>query len=130
MKLEHGKYYTMSNSKAVGPVRRVYPEIESPDKWAFYKDDAGDVYEIVGLSAESALCFVSVIEERAFPETPPPVPTDYSAFLADLAALSMKHGVVIAGCGCCGSPFLNQCDDSSGRYVTDKNGDNLEWRDD
>lgn len=31
----------------------------------------------------------------------------YEAFLADLGAISSKHGVVISGCGCCGSPFLN-----------------------
>jgi hypothetical protein len=119
----------MSNGMAVGPVRRAYPEVERPAQWVFHKDDAGDVYEVVGLSKASALSFVSVIEERTFPAAQPPAPTDYSPFLTELAALTLKHGVVIAGCGCCGSPFLLDCDDSSGRYVVDKNGDDLEWRD-
>lgn len=130
MKLEHGKYYTMSNGMAVGPVRRAYPEVEQPDAWAFRKDDAGDVYEVVGLSRASALSFVSVIEERTFPEPPPPIPIDFGPFLAELAALTMKYGFAIESCcRCCGSPFLDQCDVSSGRYVVDKNDDNLEWRD-
>jgi hypothetical protein len=27
-------------------------------------------------------------------------------FLAELSSLSRKYGIEIAGCGCCGSPFL------------------------
>jgi len=132
MKLEHGKYYMMSRGMAVGPVRRVYPEVEMPDKWAFYADDAGDVYEIVGLPTHLArdMSFVSVIEERKFPEPLPQGPTDYSAFLADLSALTMKHGVVIAGCGCCGSPYLHDGSAGDGHYVVDGEGENLEWKDD
>jgi hypothetical protein len=30
------------------------------------------------------------------------------AFLAELAALSRKHGIWISGCGCCGSPILTK----------------------
>jgi hypothetical protein len=130
MKLEHGKYYMMSNGKAVGPLRRVYPIVERPDKWAFYADDAGDVYEVVGLpvSSDHGMSFVSVIAGRKFPAPPPLPPTDYSAFLAELSALTMKYGVVVAGCGCCGSPYLY---DSNvlGRYIVDGSGDNLEWKD-
>ncbi|MEU0950483.1 hypothetical protein ABZ379_48870 [Streptomyces canus] len=29
-----------------------------------------------------------------------------AAFLAELSALTVKHGLAVAGCGCCGSPFL------------------------
>ncbi|MEU3785230.1 hypothetical protein [Streptomyces sp900129855] len=29
-------------------------------------------------------------------------------FLEDLAALTAKHGILIEGCGCCGSPFLER----------------------
>ncbi len=28
------------------------------------------------------------------------------AFLKDLDSLTAKHGILIGGCGCCGSPFL------------------------
>lgn len=28
------------------------------------------------------------------------------AFLADLAELSMKYGLAVGGCGCCGSPWI------------------------
>lgn len=28
-------------------------------------------------------------------------------FLADLGALAVKHGLVVSGCGCCGSPGLD-----------------------
>lgn len=31
---------------------------------------------------------------------------NYRAFLSDLKELTVKHGVVIGGCGCCGSPWL------------------------
>lgn len=131
MKLEHGKYYTMSNGMAVGPVRRVYPEVEQPDAWAFYKDDVGDVYEVVGLFASSPLSIVvSIIEERTFPEPLPPIPIDFGPFLAELSALTMKYGFAIESCcRCCGClPYLSD-GNVRGRYVTDKNGDNLEWRD-
>ena len=78
MKLEHGKYYMMSNGMAVGPLRRAYPIVERPDKWAFYADDAGDVYEVVGLpvSSDHGMSFVSVIEGAKSPEpTPQQEPT-------------------------------------------------------
>lgn len=29
-------------------------------------------------------------------------------FLADLTALTHRYGIQIGGCGCCGSPFLNE----------------------
>lgn len=34
-------------------------------------------------------------------------------FLKELADLTAKHGLVIGGCGCCGSPFLERTDDDS-----------------
>ncbi len=35
------------------------------------------------------------------------------AFLKDLTELSIKHNLVIGGCGCCGSPFINTMDGCS-----------------
>ena len=32
----------------------------------------------------------------------------FDAFLADLAAITKRHGVEIAGCGCCDSPYLTE----------------------
>lgn len=29
-------------------------------------------------------------------------------FLTELTDLSIKHGIVIEGCGCCGSPYLTE----------------------
>lgn len=33
-------------------------------------------------------------------------PEIVDAFLADLGALTLRHGIAIGGCGCCGSPYL------------------------
>ena len=33
-------------------------------------------------------------------------------FMGDLMDLCRKHGVTIAGCGCCGSPFVHSSDQS------------------
>ena len=34
------------------------------------------------------------------------------AFLRDLEALTIKHKIVIEGCGCCGSPSLEEAPDN------------------
>ena len=51
-----------------------------------------------------------------------------SEFLKDLAALSRKHGITITGCGCCGSPALEDLTDlerhPAGGYVYT---DYLQW---
>lgn len=41
------------------------------------------------------------------------------AFLVALRALTIKHGIAVAGCGCCGSPSLEPVDvsDSMAGYV-------------
>lgn len=33
--------------------------------------------------------------------------TDYTEFLKELTALTHKYGLVVNGCGCCGSPRLD-----------------------
>lgn len=37
-------------------------------------------------------------------------------FLEELTALSNKYKVAIAGCGCCGSPFIMTTDVENGYY--------------
>ena len=48
------------------------------------------------------------------------------AFLAELTALTLKHGIQIGGCGCCGSPFLDPTDAKDGAYEH-HNGSDLFW---
>lgn len=60
-------------------------------------------------------------------------PERIEAFLHDLRKISLKHGVVIGGCGCCGSPWASTLNKASvkkmkGRYKTDTDGcTKLEW---
>jgi hypothetical protein len=54
------------------------------------------------------------------------------AFAAALTKLSMKHGIIVGGCGCCGSPFLTEATDEerSGRYVVSDDGmdPEIDWK--
>ena len=50
-----------------------------------------------------------------------------AAFLADLAALTEKHGIEIGGCGCCGSPWLKKTDKRQGQYTCYKTTLELTW---
>ena len=52
-----------------------------------------------------------------------------NAFLSDLRALTIKHGVAIAGCGCCGSPFLDDKVDVSdpGAGYVHESGSDVVW---
>ena len=38
---------------------------------------------------------------------------DVNGFLAELSALTVKYGVEVGGCGCCGSPFLMDIETSA-----------------
>ena len=48
----------------------------------------------------------------------------YAEFLKELAELTIKHGVSIGGCGCCGSPGLDGTTAKTGHY-TAPFGENL-----
>jgi hypothetical protein len=48
-------------------------------------------------------------------------------FLAELTKLTMKYGVAIGGCGCCGSPFLTHLEKPKGVYTISKGGDDLSF---
>lgn len=39
-------------------------------------------------------------------------------FLADLAIVTLKHGIAVEGCGCCESPFLWDLEEGNGIPVT------------
>jgi hypothetical protein len=52
------------------------------------------------------------------------------AFLTELRELTLKHGLLISGCGCCGSPYLEEVQearDNFGSYTCDERGENVEW---
>jgi hypothetical protein len=50
------------------------------------------------------------------------------AFLGDLSELSIKHGITIGGCGCCGSPSLDDWGASCvGHYFSEEDGQNVGW---
>lgn len=53
------------------------------------------------------------------------------AFVAELSALSEKHGITIGGCGCCNSPFLSDIEaaEKGGGYrISDEHRvSQLEW---
>lgn len=66
-----------------------------------------------------------------------------TAFLNDLNELTRQHGIVIGGCGCCGSPYLMSFADSgswlpsidTGHYHYAESGDDgypdkLQWIED
>lgn len=60
-------------------------------------------------------------------DTPLPVPEKELRFMEELTALSKKHQLTIGGCGCCGSPWLEDLSNQEGRYIyNDRNG-KLEW---
>jgi hypothetical protein len=64
------------------------------------------------------------LEENA--RMSPFTPAEAKAFLRDLAKLSEKHGIIIAGCGCCGSPFLATAHGERGAYQPTRVGESFE----
>lgn len=59
-------------------------------------------------------------------------PEKAEAFLSDLRRISLKHGVVVSGCGCCGSPRLaglskRDMKTHKGRYKADPDYSRLQW---
>jgi len=65
---------------------------------------------------------------------------EMGAFLAELSALTAKHGFVISGCGCCFSPRVDKIDDEqrkghvyfvqAGDEVDPEAGLDLSWKPD
>ena len=53
---------------------------------------------------------------------------DIQVFLQELSQLSARHGITIAGCHCCGSPWLEQPEATvAAGYQCDKEGQHLEY---
>lgn len=48
-------------------------------------------------------------------------------FLVELTKLTMKYGVAIGGCGCCGSPYLWHMENPKGVYTIGTSGDDLSF---
>lgn len=56
---------------------------------------------------------------------------NYEEFLEDLRLLTEKHGLVITGCGCCGSPAISPFSEwspSGGHYKCNEDGEFVRWR--
>ncbi|MDR2571127.1 MAG: hypothetical protein LBD23_12695 [Oscillospiraceae bacterium] len=51
--------------------------------------------------------------------------TNVEEFLNDLTELTVKHGIIIGGCGCCGSPFLYGIGDKA--TLEDITAENLDF---
>jgi len=52
-------------------------------------------------------------------------------FLDEVAEASRKYGVEIAGCGCCGSPYLLPLEGTHGAYRINKKehvSEGLDWK--
>lgn len=49
-------------------------------------------------------------------------------FLKELSKLSRRYKVTIAGCGCCGSPFLHSMEKTDGRYEVTNEFGGLHWK--
>jgi hypothetical protein len=50
-------------------------------------------------------------------------------FLAELTKISRQFGIVVDGCGCCGSPYLREIDEgAAGEYVEDGGISDFEWK--
>lgn len=56
-------------------------------------------------------------------------PDKVAAFLKELSALTRRYKIGIAGCGCCGSPFLTFVRDTKGRaYAVSELDDGLSFQ--
>ena len=53
---------------------------------------------------------------------------DIEGFLTELTELTLKYGVTIGGCGCCGSPYLT--DINGDTEINGMQHDELTWVDD
>lgn len=49
------------------------------------------------------------------------------AFLRELTELSNKYGIMIDGCGCCGSPWIEKAGEKGAYYAGDDESPSLNW---
>lgn len=49
------------------------------------------------------------------------------SFIAELTELSKKHDLVIGGCGCCDSPWIESNNENVGKMGNDEYANELKW---
>lgn len=53
---------------------------------------------------------------------------DIEGFLKELTNLSLSYGIIVGGCGCCGSPYLESADNDLD--IDGISYDDLTWEED
>lgn len=120
-----GRYYELEDGRIVGPATPVVSGV--PSKWLRVMAWGAGNYEIPGYRHDEDTPVIALLAKEEPEPTPEPPEPDYTEFLKELGELSRKHGFIIDGCGCCGSPFLKgdgEPYEDEVTYVVD-GGDNL-----
>lgn len=128
--LLEGRYYELEDGRMVGPVTPV--DDPMPRKWLRVMVWGKGYFEVPGYHHDEQTPVKNLLAKPEPEPIPEPPKIDYTAFLEELSELSRKHGFVVGGCGCCGSPYLsgdgNLTIGDDGGYVVCVDGEHLEWK--